>query len=98
RNSTLANVEKLAGSRICDLSDDAAASRKGVDFCTMHAFKGLERSIVIAWDLDDLDSEQNRLLHYCGLSRARTCLFTFINESERRVLERFMTEFGARLA
>jgi ATP:corrinoid adenosyltransferase len=98
RNSTLAKADKLAGSRIRDLSDDADASTKGIDFSTMHAFKGLERMIVIAWDLDDLDSEQNRLLHYCGLSRARSCLFTFINESERPVLERLATEFGVRQA
>jgi ATP:corrinoid adenosyltransferase len=98
RNSTLAEVEKLGGSKICDLADENVAFRKGVDFCTMHAFKGLERKIVIAWDMDELDNEQNRLLHYCGLSRARSCLFTFINESERPAYDRLAAEFGARQA
>lgn len=98
RNSTLAEVDKLGDARICDLTDDAVAARKGIDYCTMHAFKGLDRKIVVAWDLDDLDNDQNRLLHYCGLSRARSCLFVFIDESQRSVYERLANEFGARQA
>lgn len=95
-NSTLADVQKLGGYRICDLAEDSKSD--GIDFCTMHAFKGLERKIVIAWDLDDLDNEMNRLLHYCGLSRARSCLFVFINETQKKVHERLMVEFGERQA
>jgi hypothetical protein len=98
RNSTLAEVNKLGDGRICDLTDDAATARKGIDYCTMHAFKGLDRRVVIAWDLDDLDNDQNRLLHYCGLSRARSCLFVFINETQQPVYQRLATEFGARQA
>jgi len=96
KNSTLAEIRKIGGFRICDLTEDSPM--RGIDFCTIHSFKGLERKIVIAWDLDDLDHELNRLLHYCGLSRARSCLFVFINESQRTAYERLATEFGIRQA
>lgn len=94
--SSLADVERLADLRIRDLNEDSSRGGKGIDFCTMHAFKGLERKVVLAWDLDDLDDENNRLLHYCGLTRARSCLIAFVNDQERSAYERLALDFGKR--
>lgn len=97
-NSSLAQVPSLDGLRVRDLASDDPGGRESIDFCTMHAFKGLERRVVLAWDLDALDHDESRLLHYCGLSRALACLVTFIPESQRTCYDRFASEFGGRRA
>jgi ATP:corrinoid adenosyltransferase len=97
-NTTLSGIKRLGKLRICDIAKETSTTRKSIDFCTIHAFKGLDRKIVIAWDLDHLDDEQNRLLHYCGLSRARSCLIAYIYETEKLAYERLAHEFGERLA
>jgi hypothetical protein len=96
-NSTLSGVSRLAGWKLVDLTERAGHHR-GVEFCTFQAFKGLERKIVIAIDLNDLESDSSRLLHYCGLSRARTVLIAFLSEKDKQVYERLAYEFGGRLA
>jgi hypothetical protein len=92
----------LAGRPLRDLTcspvaDALVQGRAGaIDFCTMQAFKGLERRAVVAWRLDDL--ETTRFLHYCGLTRARTWLTVLFDHSERAAYERLATDFGRRIA
>lgn len=97
-NCGLDHGNKVAEFRLHDLTKDEDRIRRGIDVCTMQAFKGLERRAVIAWELGPLDDAACQMLHYCGLSRARTCLIVFLEESQREAYERFAAEFGRRMA
>lgn len=80
-----------------DLTQAESVSKKQViDYCTIHAFKGLERRAVIAIDIEDLPDQQKRLLHYCGLSRARAVLHVILKERERVAFDKNSGRFGAR--
>lgn len=96
-NSSLAGISKLAGMKVLDLTE-AVGHYRGIDFCTFHAFKGLERKIVIAIDLNNMENDAAKLLHYCGLSRARTVLTVFLSENDRATYEQLAYKFGKRLA
>jgi hypothetical protein len=80
--SSFAGVEKIAGFKLRDISHDSGEYMKSIDFCTIQAFKGLERKVVIAVDLLALDKPVGQRLHYCGLSRARTMLVVMLGEGE----------------
>ncbi len=97
-NSSFAGTNSLNGKRIIDLSNDSYT--KGYDFCTMQAFKGLERKMVIATDVFDhsIPEQFRRLLIYAGLSRAMAGLILLVNDKHKKEHEEAMREFGARLA
>lgn len=96
--SSYAGIKSLNGKSIVDISKDGPG--KGYDFCTMQAFKGLERKLVIATDVFDYDIPEDvrRLLLYSGLSRAMTGLVLLVNEKQRDQHKDAMRAFGARLA
>jgi len=60
--------------------DRDGATRPGVAFSTIHAFKGLESPIVILCDLEDLEEERARALTYTGMSRARSHLILLLRD------------------
>ncbi|ATB37943.1 nuclease [Cystobacter fuscus] len=78
------------GLTIRDLCSDEAPAHgdRQIDFCTMHAFKGLERRAVIAWNMAELETPDLERLHYCGLSRARSLLMILLPERERNAVKR----------
>lgn len=71
--------------QIEDLSELTPVSPqdKAVRFATIHAFKGLENSVIILTDVKDLSSRSQSLL-YIGMSRARQRLFVLISETARK--------------
>ena len=79
-NSLLAEVAEIAG---VPLVDATAAKAGDMIFSTMHAFKGLERLVVLAVDMESLGQVEHSMLHYAGLSRARGLLHTFLPEAAR---------------
>lgn len=81
-NSSFADVDKISGHKLRDITHDDGDYRKSIDFCTIHAFKGLDRKVVIAVDLLSPDKDIASRLHYCGLSRARAMLVVMIREGE----------------
>lgn len=95
-SSTLADVRELAGLQIRDLTD--GPDDTAIHFATFHAFKGLERKVVLAIDLNGIGEEARALLHYAGLSRAIGILMPFVAESERTNYRGQAERFGARLA
>ena len=54
-----------------------------IGFSTIHAFKGLESSIVIITDITRLLDDRNRALLYVGMSRAKHRLSVLISDSAR---------------
>ena len=57
--------------------------RNVIGFSTIHAFKGLESSVIIIADVSHLLDDRNRALLYVGMSRARFRLFVLISDSAR---------------
>ena len=96
-NSTLANVQALAGRRLVDPSDETTLRAGGLLFTTMHAFKGLERQAVIALDMAEIGQSHWSMLHYAGLSRARCLLHVFLPTATRAAYDNQAQEFGRRL-
>lgn len=79
-NSLLAGVSTVAGIALVDAS---GAGADDMVFSTMHAFKGLDRLVVLAVDMDGIGEPERAMLHYAGLSRARGVLHAFLPESAR---------------
>ncbi len=61
-----------------DIVEFNVNNRNCITFCTIHAYKGLENTVIILTDIEDFDSQK---LMYVGLSRARVSLY--ILESDR---------------
>lgn len=80
---------------LTDLRDEPGG--ESVAYCTMHAFKGLERDVCLVVDLDLLGNPAGTLLMYAGLSRARLLLVPFLPERARGAYERMAADFGQRL-
>jgi hypothetical protein len=93
-NSTVANKRELGGVALVDAHE---AKENDMIFSTMHAFKGLERLVVLAIDMEGLGEENWSMLHYAGLSRARGLLHTFLQESKRPIYAAQATGFGDRI-
>jgi hypothetical protein len=94
--SGLAGVQRIADLPLIDLG--AAQSGEGLLFSTMHAFKGLERNVVLAIDLDRIGDDVMAMLHYAGLSRARGLLRAFVDADKRAAYDAQARAFGRRLA
>ena len=63
----------------------------------MHSFKGLEREVVIAIDLDGIGQDHWAMLHYAGLSRARTLLHVLLPEASRSAYTTQAQNYGMRI-
>lgn len=94
-NSMLSGAGSVAGCLLIDLSSEPGG--EGIHFSTMHAFKGLERNVVIAVDLEHIGDELFAMLHYAGLSRARILLRPFVAEAEKNAYQKQATAFGKRV-
>lgn len=87
-NSAVAGVKLLGRQRLVDVAEAEAGD---LIFSTMHAFKGLERQVVLAVDMEEIGREEWSMLHYAGLSRARALLRVFLPEPAK-------VEFGLQAA
>jgi len=77
--------DDLRSFKVVDLTESESLKypRKAVGFSTIHAFKGLENSIIIITDVTHLLNNRYRSLLYVGMSRARHRLFVLLAESAR---------------
>ncbi|HEY8604502.1 NERD domain-containing protein/DEAD/DEAH box helicase [Tsuneonella suprasediminis] len=95
-NSLLAGKDRLADRPIHDLAEEGTEDDGAIAFATMHTFKGLERMVVIAIDMQDIGTPQWSMLHYAGLSRARCLLHAFVPESSSERYRRQASAYGER--
>lgn len=93
--SLLADVTMVAGVPLADAGESGGGD---MIFSTMHGFKGLERLVVLAVDMDGIGESEKALLHYAGLSRARGLLHTFMPEPARGAYAHQAAAFAARSA
>lgn len=96
-NSLLKGRMEIAGRRLADPFDEASLRRGAILLTTMHAFKGLDRQVVIAIDMDEIGDANWSMLHYAGLSRARGLLHVLMPERARRAYGLQAQAFGRRL-
>ncbi len=94
-NSVLGKAEKVAGYSIVSI-DSSDKKKKQITYCTIKRYKGMEKSIVLAVDIEDLLNDSKKLLHYCGLSRARFGLIVFLHEREKAHFSSLARIFGQR--
>jgi len=55
--------------------------KKGVQHSTIHGFKGLENSIIVLYDFDDISSVRMQRLLYVGISRATQELYLVLDKN-----------------
>jgi hypothetical protein len=79
----LARVSRLAN---WPVNDFQKARPHEVAHSTIHAFKGLERSVVILADIDTGDAAEADNLLYVGMSRARTRLFLLCSKATQGLI------------
>jgi superfamily I DNA/RNA helicase len=96
-NALIAGLKEIAGHQLVDAAAGVPDKAGSLLFSTMHGFKGLERMVVVALDMDEIGEEQWSMLHYAGLSRARCLLYTLIPGTVRKAYDRQARAFGARL-
>ncbi|NWE26820.1 nuclease-related domain-containing DEAD/DEAH box helicase [Pseudomonas gingeri] len=94
-NSIIAGRASLAGLTVRDVS--YKTTKKSIAFSTMHSFKGLERSVVIAIDLGEIGDSARSMLYYAGLSRARTLLIPLIPKECKTRYSDLVVDFGRRI-
>jgi hypothetical protein len=96
-NSILAVVTEIGGRPLAGTGEETALKSGALLFSTMHAFKGLERIVVIALDMAEIGETQWSMLHYAGLSRACGLLRTLLPVSTKKIYESQAEAFGRRL-
>lgn len=53
----------------------------GIGCGTIQSYKGLEASVIILTDIEELDEDWNRIVNYVGFTRARSALVVSISKS-----------------
>lgn len=88
-NSCLAGPLEGLNGLIEEVSESGLISPddRAIRFTTVQSFKGLENSIIIITDINELSSDWSRALLYVGMSRARQRLILFINRSAQSEYE-----------
>jgi superfamily I DNA/RNA helicase len=63
---------------------------EGLDFHTVHSFKGLENSVIILTGFTNLSDEVFRRLLYVGISRARVKLYIILDGEQQPVFSQLI--------
>jgi UvrD-like helicase C-terminal domain/Nuclease-related domain/AAA domain len=79
----LARLTRLAN---WSVNDFERAGPQDIARSTIHAYKGLERAVVILADIDTKDAAEADNLLYVGMSRARTRLFLLCSTATRELI------------
>ena len=96
-NSLLKSCPTLAEFRLVIPEHSLEIESGALLVSTMHAFKGLDRQVVIAIDLAEIGNENWPMLHYTGLSRARVLLHVLLPAESKDKYENQARTFGERL-
>jgi hypothetical protein len=78
---TLLSPKRIENSIIGDFTPVLEFIKKGVQTSTIQGYKGLENTIIILFDFDEITSEDMQRLMYVGISRARQELYLVLDKS-----------------
>lgn len=59
---------------------------------TVHSYKGLENSVIVLTDIDDISSEESKIVNYVGFTRPRAMLIVAINSRLKDQYEKYFSE------
>ncbi len=90
-NSSIKDSSSIGGWR---LKDTSSAGSGDLAYSTIHAFKGLERPVVIVIDAGASGPEEMDSLLYVAMSRARVRLFVICPEESRGRINQRMTDWA----
>jgi superfamily I DNA and RNA helicase len=68
-------------------------SNSTIFFCSISAFKGLEKDFIVITDIDNLSKEWWRSVLYVGMSRARVGLTLLLNNKERSTYDAYLKDW-----
>lgn len=95
---TLLSPKKFENSLISDDFEVKKFISKGLQISTIQGFKGLENTIIVLYDFDEVTSEQMQRLLYVGISRARQELFLVLDKSQEEAVSKLIQENYHKLA
>lgn len=64
--------------------------REGLEISSIQGFKGLENTIIILYDFEELESDEAQRLLYVGISRARQKLFLVLNNTLEKSYQKLL--------
>ena len=66
----------------------------GIGYTTIHAYKGLEKKVIILTDIEGIYAADHNLLNYIGFTRARSLLVASIRKDQRINYQTRLKGFG----
>lgn len=93
-NSCFPALQKLSSVKVEQISDsffDDEITDK-ITFATVHSFKGLENSVIVLTDKEDLMNDKAKSLLYVGMSRAKQRLYIILSEKLREQYQSLLNE------
>lgn len=82
-NSALNGTGNLCNLPIVEVSDITMFKKRALNYFTIQSFKGLESKIVFLIDVEGFASEDNRMMNYVGMSRAKILLYMYYPNSKK---------------
>lgn len=89
---TLLSPKRFENSFVCDDAEIKRLISKGLNISTIQAYKGLENTIIILYDFDEVASVQMQRLLYVGISRAKQELFLVLDQSQEEAVTKLIQE------
>ena len=84
KNITLLSSKRIENNVLHDSEYVHGLKRDGLIVTTIQSYKGLENSIVVLYDFDEITSEDSQRLLYIGISRAKQVLYMVLNNSLKK--------------
>ncbi len=92
-NSGLNGTNQIAGIPLVDVADESRPVPSGsMGFSTVHAFKGLESSVILLVDIEAVGLEDQKAMLYVGMSRARSALHVFASRAAKASISELVSK------
>ena len=89
---TLLSPKTIENSIINDYDSILGFIKDGIQHSTIHGFKGLENSIIILYDFEDISSDRMQRLLYVGISRATQELYIVLDKKLEEAVTQLIEE------
>jgi Cdc6-like AAA superfamily ATPase len=95
---TLLSPKRIDNSIIGDFNPVLEFINKGVQTSTIQGYKGLENTIIILFDFDEITSNEMQRLLYVGISRARQELYLVLDKSHEESVNKLIQKNYTKLS
>ena len=94
---TLLSPKKIENSLARDNRYIEQLIKLGLNTSTIQGFKGLENTIIVLYDFDEIASEKMQRLVYIGISRAKQELYLVLDKSQEEAVSKLVQENFSKL-